>query len=1499
MALIGSASVEIRAVDRFFERDVRAAVKKIKNVEIELKADVDMTKVNKKLADLRYRLRNNIVQMNIQAPVDEIREKLDDVITDYHNQRITLNANVDTGLANAQLAATARPRTATIHTKVDSKIDPEVQKALKGLFYTITGSIPMDKVRDALLGLAGNFEMITIKGAAVTSVISALAGSITSLTGSALTLGRDLADVVGLIGVLPAGMFMAGTAIAATTLAWKGFSDAFDQDAKKAAKAMAKLPVEAQNAVKSLKGVGEAIRKTTQKAYWVEMAGAIESLHDSVIPQLQIGLEGTGKAMGKMTRAVIDGLWELGANGSFELMFEKGNKALENMERGVQPVVTAMGKLGAIGSTFLPRFGDWVADLGVKFGDWIEQMDDAKIATWIEDGITTVKELGSVVKSTTGIFSGLTDAATRAGYGGLGAFADGLSKASDVVNREPFKSQMVMIFSAAGDAAGILSGAVGNLLKTLGSASEVLGGFFRVGSGVIGAFLDNISAMLEHSDFLAGLYTGVADFKTSIDGMEPGFIHLGNIIGNLAKLAGTVFQAMAPGFNSIMDTLDGVIASVTPGLQAVVPVFNEFVQSVLSIAQGPIQALAAGVGAFATAFANLPGWVQTVAMSLGAIALLRPALTGMFGGMAGGLATARARMAGDFGAIDTGTQTISKSAQNMWGHFGAANTHLGSFSSAIRNIPFATATSGFGGMGTAISGAASSLGKAGGRGLMGALSGGMAMLGGPWGLAIAGGVAALSAFGAAQEESKARVEGLSQTLDQQTGHISNATKNLMAKNSLDGVTDGWDDFFRGVLQGSKSTEEALSTLGISTKQYTDKLSDPSGRDAYVKGMDAISDAMRDGRPITDQMAAAIGTTKEQLQGVNGNTMRHLADKAGNAADELTKAEEKTRKLAEATGLTDARAAILAKNFETLASATSSASDKFGALKSNLDLLNGNMMSGAQTRKEFAQSMADSKKALEDLTKGGEVSLNNLYKVGDGFDFASQSGRDFHTTLGTATDAILKNGTAALDQAIKSGKSSADANSAAIQAMQPGIQALRDNLSKLGVDQPKIDDIIRSFGLMPDQIATAVSVEGTEEAQRKIIMTKVVADSFANGNYKAVLAALPESAKAAIAEVTGKGKEFAAGDYESVLKAFDGTAGGREAALANILGVTNGNYNAALQAWDKTQPGTTAARNSILKVTAGENYEASIKAFDATGAGNTKAIESIHAVVNGKYEAALTALNVTQPGAAAALQSILAVKDGDYTAEIEAFNKTAPGNEAALRAILSVVDPKYTAILDAWDKTQPAVSSAKTNIGGVEGKTVTIKAEDQATGTIDFIKRTINGIDRYVKVTVDTVYNNYAGKAGNAVNPDGNGANGGVLSSVSNKSSLFRGNFPLHRYANGGFENHVAQFAKPGAMRLWAEPETGGEAYIPLAKRKRVRSLKILEEVARIFGFGLFPKSNMFADGGIEQAVKTQVVQSPSAGGPNVEFNVYPSAGLDEEQTGRYAMNELYWQLTNK
>ncbi|MFJ1782509.1 hypothetical protein ACIOKA_38020 [Streptomyces anulatus] len=56
-----------------------------------------------------------------------------------------------------------------------------------------------------------------------------------------------------------------------------------------------------------------------------------------------------------------------------------------------------------------------------------------------------------------------------------------------------------------------------------------------------------------------------------------------------------------------------------------------------------------------------------------------------------------------------------------------------------------------------------------------------------------------------------------------------------------------------------------------------------------------------------------------------------------------------------------------------------------------------------------------------------------------------------------------------------------------------------------------------------------------------------------------------------------------------------------------------------------------------------------------------------------------------------------------------------------------------------------------------------------------------------------------------------------------------------RHFADGAENHVAQIAPAGAMRVWAEPETGGEGYVPFSPSKRPRSRAITEEIVRRLG----------------------------------------------------------------
>ncbi|MFC4034536.1 phage tail tape measure protein [Streptomyces polygonati] len=113
---------------------------------------------------------------------------------------------------------------------------------------------------------------------------------------------------------------------------------------------------------------------------------------------------------------------------------------------------------------------------------------------------------------------------------------------------------------------------------------------------------------------------------------------------------------------------------------------------------------------------------------------------------------------------------------------------------------------------------------------------------------------------------------------------------------------------------------------------------------------------------------------------------------------------------------------------------------------------------------------------------------------------------------------------------------------------------------------------------------------------------------------------------------------------------------------------------------------------------------------------------------------------------------------------------------------------------------------------------------------------------------------------------------GLMSPQAGKNALqssANGNI-FRRYANGGTENHVAQIAPGGAWRMWAEPETGGEAYIPLAPGKRDRSRAIAEQTVRLLGGKGIA---WYATGGISYTPTA----SPTLGGSTDAMDRYNTA----------------------
>lgn len=215
--------------------------------------------------------------------------------------------------------------------------------------------------------------------------------------------------------------------------------------------------------------------------------------------------------------------------------------------------------------------------------------------------------------------------------------------------------------------------------------------------------------------------------------------------------------------------------------------------------------------------------------------------------------------------------------------------------------------------------------------------------------------------------------------------------------------------------------------------------------------------------------------------------------------------------------------------------------------------------------------------------------------------------------------------------------------------------------------------------------------------------------------------------------------------------------------------------------------------------------------------------------------------------------------GIFTGAWNGISSFISGSWNAIRDLaVNVWNGIKDSISNAWNATKDAianavgaiigklgemVSSAKSKIDEMVGKitgmkdTIVSKLSDAGQWLWDTGKAIVQGAIDGIMSAPNAIYDAIMSLVPDSVK----GAVSSVIGWFSADGSIAYANGGVEAYANGGTrgEKHVAQIARPqGPFRMWAEPETGGEAYIPLALSKRARSKAILAKTAQIMGLSV-------------------------------------------------------------
>lgn len=182
-----------------------------------------------------------------------------------------------------------------------------------------------------------------------------------------------------------------------------------------------------------------------------------------------------------------------------------------------------------------------------------------------------------------------------------------------------------------------------------------------------------------------------------------------------------------------------------------------------------------------------------------------------------------------------------------------------------------------------------------------------------------------------------------------------------------------------------------------------------------------------------------------------------------------------------------------------------------------------------------------------------------------------------------------------------------------------------------------------------------------------------------------------------------------------------------------------------------------------------------------------------------------------------------------TGELEALNNKIKATPGAKSITVRTLSDTAIAALKKVGLTVTTLPDGRVTISSNSG---------QALGEIGAVANAMRRLDgTHATTTVTTVKQTVFTTKGspNAVAPAhrdyGGNADGGLVDYYAN-GGIPRDN--LRPFPRKG-ESHVAQIAPAGSWRVWGEPETMGEGYVPFAPSKRPRSRAITEEIVRRLG----------------------------------------------------------------
>ena len=218
------------------------------------------------------------------------------------------------------------------------------------------------------------------------------------------SLGAAVVEVAGAIALLPAVGVAGAAAIGTLVMGFEGFGDVLKAlskgDVEKFNEAIKSLAPSARDFAIALRDLGpawNAVRLDVQERLFRGIGQATRDLSGKYLPSLQSMLGGIADGYNRAATESAKFLLQAPIVQKLGTAFDQVRQGVTNALGSLRPFTEALVSLVAVGASRLPALGQALADVTVRFRDWIVAAErSGDLGRWIDKGLDRLRQLGQI-----------------------------------------------------------------------------------------------------------------------------------------------------------------------------------------------------------------------------------------------------------------------------------------------------------------------------------------------------------------------------------------------------------------------------------------------------------------------------------------------------------------------------------------------------------------------------------------------------------------------------------------------------------------------------------------------------------------------------------------------------------------------------------------------------------------------------------------------------------------------------------------------------------------------------------------------------------------------------------------------------------------------------------------------------------------------------------------------------------------------------------------------